>query len=89
MFYFQLLNIPVQFRSKLSSISLLAVCRSKHIQKFGAKNILQDFIETVNVLGTSGLNLQINGSKFNVKEALLHAICDTPAAALLGGFKES
>ena len=57
MFYFQLLNIPVQFRSKLSSISLLAVCRSKNLQKFGVKNILQDFIETINVLGTSGLNL--------------------------------
>ena len=89
MFYFQLLNIPVQFRSKLSSISLLAVCRSKNLQKFGVKNILQDFIETINVLGTSGLNLQINGSEFNVKGALLYAICDTPAAALLGGFKES
>ena len=89
MFYFQLLNLPVQFRSKLSSISLLAVCTSKHIQKFGVKNILQDFIETVNVLGTSGLNLQINGNEFNVKGALLYAICDTPAAALLGGFKES
>ena len=57
MFYFQLLNIPIQFRSKLSSISLLAVGRSKHIQKFGVKNILQDFIETVNILATSGLNL--------------------------------
>ena len=53
------------------------------------KNILQDFIETINVLGTSGLNLQINGSEFNVKGALLYAICDTSAAALLGGFKES
>ena len=61
MVYFQLLNIPVQFRSKLSSISLLAVCRSKNLQKFGVKNILQDLIETINVLGTSGLNLQING----------------------------
>ena len=40
MFYFKLLNIPVQFRSKLSSVSLLAVCRSKNIQKFGVKNIL-------------------------------------------------
>ena len=89
MFYFQLLNIPVQFRSKLSSVSLLAVCRSKNLQKFAVKNILQDFIETINVLGTSGLNLQINGSKFNVKGALLCAIYDKPAAALLGGFKES
>ena len=74
-FYFQLLNIPVQFRSKLSSISVLAVCRSKNLQKFGVKNILQDFIETINVLGTSGLSLQINGSKFNVKGALLYVIC--------------
>ena len=41
MFYFQLLNIPVQFRSKLSSVSLLAVCRSKNLQKFGVKNILR------------------------------------------------
>ena len=89
MFYFQLLNIPIQFRSKLSSISLLAVCRSKHVQKSGVQSILQDFIETVNVLATSGLNLQINAAEFNVKGALLYAICDTPAAALLGIFKGS
>ena len=42
-----------------------------------------------NILATSGLNLQINGSKFNVKGMVLYGICDTPAAALLGGFKES
>ena len=59
------------------------------MQKFGIKNILQDFIDTVNTLSSTGLNLEINGTEFNVKGALLYGICDTPAATLLGGFKES
>ena len=40
---FTLANIPPQFRSKLSSIYLLAIARSNDLKEYGVDTILKDF----------------------------------------------
>jgi len=47
MFYYTLGNIPPQFRSKLTSVQLLAIAKTKDVRKFGVKHLLSDFLHTV------------------------------------------
>lgn len=89
MFYFQILNIPVEFRSKLKTIFLLATARAKYVQKFGLKRLLRDFIYTVNQLTTNGINFNIHGTDVVIHGCLLYCVADHPAASLIGGFKQS
>lgn len=89
LFYFQILNIPVQFRSKLTCVFLYGMCNSKDLSKFGLNNFLRNFTQTVNQLATDGLEVTVNGVQRVIKGTLLYAIADNPAAALLGGFKAS
>ncbi len=88
MFYYSLANIPPQFRSKLSSIQLVAIAKSRDIRKFGVKTLLQDFLNTLNDMQQKGIEIEINGSKQTVYGALVMVPCDTLAAQWLGGFKE-
>jgi hypothetical protein len=89
MFYLSLGNIKACYRSKLNSIFLLAVARSKDIKGGGLELLLSDFVKNVNALSTTGLPMEIGGREINVKGDLISVLCDTPAAALIGGFKES
>lgn len=87
-FYVMLLNIPPEDRSRLSSIFLLAIAKSNDLKRHGFKRLLADFISTVNKLSSTGLDFDINGERRNMKGGLIAVIADTPAANLLGGFKE-
>ncbi len=88
MFYYSLANIPPQFRSKLSSIQLIAIAKSRDIRKFGVKTLLRDFLNTLNDMQQKGIEIEINGSKQTVYGALVMVPCDTLAAQWLEGFKE-
>ena len=88
MFYVTLVNIPPQYRSKLRSIFPIAIARSIDLKKFGLELLLSDFIRTVKQL-QQGLPLTINGCDVTIHSDLIAALCDTPAAAAIGGFKES
>lgn len=89
MFYYQILNIPVQFRSKLTSVFLYGICPTKSLANSGLDKMLRDFTATVNQLSTEGITMIVNGVEQKIYGTLLYAICDTPAAAALGGYKES
>ena len=89
MFYFTLLNIPPQYRSQLHNIFLLAVAKTKDLKQFGLEQLLHDFISSVKLLRDEGIFMIIDGERKCVKGDLIFAVCDTPAAAFLGGFKES
>ena len=89
MFYFQVLKIPVQFRLKLQTIFLCCICRSKHLTKFGFKNFIKNFTDTVEELQPQGIQMSIQGSPFLVKGTLVYAVCDVPTSGVLGGSKES
>ena len=88
MFYVTLGNIPPQYRSKLRAIYPFAIARTGDLKKHGLDNLLNDFVSTVVDL-QKGLSLKINNLDVVIKGDLIAAICDTPAAALIGGFKES
>ena len=44
MIYYTIAEIPQEFRSKLSSIFLLACVKTNHVKKYGVRQILKDFI---------------------------------------------
>ena len=88
-FYFSILNVPVQYRSKLGSIFLLGICKSSYVSKFGMGILLKNFTNTINELYTSGVEMQINNVKHLVHGDLIYAICDYIAANAIGGFKQA
>lgn len=89
MFYFTLLNIPPQFRSQLQNIFLLAISRTCDLRQNGLGQLLGNFLQTVQKLRHEGIEMFVGEEKRLVRGDLIFAVCDTPAAALLGGFKES
>ena len=89
MFYFTLLNIPPQYRSQSQNIFLLAVAKTKDLKQFGLEQLLYDFISSVKLLRDEGVFMVINGERKCVRGDLIFGVCYTPAAAFLGGFKES
>ena len=88
MFYFTLLNIPVESRSKLTSIFTIAIARSMDVKDFGFEPILADFKEGMVKLKTDGVMMEIHGVRRLIFGNLIGAVCDHPAAGQLGGFKE-
>ena len=89
MFYFTLLNIPPQYRSQLNNIFLLALGRMRDIKQFGLDQILHDFISSVKLLRDESVYMVVGGERKKIRGDLIFAVCDTPAAAFLSGFKES
>jgi hypothetical protein len=88
-FYISLGNIPPRFRSKLRSIFLLGVARSMDLKNGGLDLLLADFIRTMTLLRTSGIQMTLPDGTHSVKGDLIAVLCDTPAAAFMGGFKET
>lgn len=84
---YELANIPPQFRSSLHTKQLIAVCKSKFVRKSGTKNLLLDFVQSMNAL-KAGCIFKINGEKVLFKAILVATPADTPAANQLWGFKE-
>jgi len=86
-FYWQLLNIPPEYQSKLSSMQLLACAKSADVKKFGLQQLLSDFNTGLKKLH-DGVQLKINGSSRLHHGLLVCVLGDTLAAQALGGFKE-
>lgn len=88
-FYYQLANLPPEYRSKVKSIQLFAICRKEYIKVYGLNAALVPFVHELKILGSD------NGHPFAVGEgflylrgALLAGLADTPASQAIGGFKE-
>lgn len=90
MFYWTIANIDPEYRSSQNCTQLYAIVKTKYLKKQGAlAKILQSFKSDIKKLETDGLDVEINGAVQNFKGSLLFSAGDTPASALLGGFKES
>ncbi len=87
-FYYTLGNIPPQYRSRLHTIQLIGLGKTRYIKEFGGAALLKDFVDGIEELRTTGIELKINGQKRTFRGDLIIVPCDTPAAAWLGGFKE-
>ncbi|KAE8738371.1 hypothetical protein FOCC_FOCC016149 [Frankliniella occidentalis] len=88
-FYWSLANIYPELRSTFQAINLLAIGQYKHIRKYGIDKILDRFVSDINKLMTEGVSVLVDGHFKVYKGSLLFVTADTPAAALVGGFKRS
>ena len=91
MFYFTLGNISPKYRSILSAIQLIAVAKTRDLKSnAGALHkLLGDFIQTVNRMANTGIELDLFGSKQTIYGTVVCVLCDSLASSWLGGFKES
>jgi len=89
MFYMTLLNIPPVYRSQLQNIFAVAIAPVQNVKKHGFLLVLADFLHTLKRLRTCGIYITRGEKRILVRGDLVAALCDTPAAAALGGFKES
>lgn len=63
---YELASIPAQFRPAVHTKQLIAICKSKFSKKNGMKNLLFDFIESMNKL-KDGCMFQISGKMLSFK----------------------
>ena len=89
MFYVSILNIPPLYRSQLQNIFSIAIAPVHLLKKYGFVTVLEDFLHTVRRLSREGIAISRGNQKFNLRGDLIAALGDNPAAAALGGFKES
>lgn len=87
--FFVLGNIHPKYRSRLQVINLVSIATSPMIQKHGIDEILRPFVDELNVLSSSGIDVLVNGVNHNFKGALLAFLGDTLALHEVGGFKMS
>lgn len=73
MFYFSLVNIPPQFRSKLATIQLVAIARSRDLKKHGVDKLLENFVSTLNELQSKGIKFKVGTSERLMYGALVMA----------------
>ena len=57
MIYYTIAEIPQEYRSKLSSIFLLACVKTNHVKKYGLRKILEDFIKGMKELETPRISI--------------------------------
>ena len=87
-FYWTLLNLPIQYRSKLAAIQLLCIGKTMDLKTYkGHDKLLKDFVQAFQQLA-NGVTLNVGGKETVVFGKLLCTFADTPAAQSLGGFKE-
>ncbi|XP_066588077.1 uncharacterized protein [Prorops nasuta] len=90
MFYWTLANIKPEVRSSLNIIQLYAIVKTDYLKKAnGLEKILESFISDIIQLQTAGIDINVGGKIKNFKGSLLFCAGDTPASAMLGGFKQS
>lgn len=91
MFYWTLANLNPKVRSTLNTVQLYAIVKTAYLKKPNAlEKILEPFIKDINTLQSIGIDIDVGGGKIrNFKGSLFFCAGDTPASAMLGGFKES
>ena len=82
-------NIHYKYRSKLKLLQLAIVASIPVIEKHGLHTILKPLIHDLNILATTGIDVNIDGVLKSYKGALLAMLADNLASNDLGGFKKS
>ncbi|XP_018360136.1 PREDICTED: uncharacterized protein LOC108759276 [Trachymyrmex cornetzi] len=89
-FYWTLGNIYPEFRSSKNAIQLYAILKTEYLKKPGIlKKVLESFMKDIVILENEGVTINLGTETKIFKGSLLFCAGDTPASALLGGFKES
>ena len=87
--FFTISNIKPSSRSKLKMINLAIAATVPVIEKYGLDVVLQPFVRDLNILATTGLEVNICGGVRKFKGALIAFLADNLASNDLGGFKKS
>ena len=82
-------NIHYKYRSKLKFLQLAIVASIPVIEKHGLHTVLQPLLHDLNILATTGIDVNIDGVLKSYKGALLAMLADNLASNDLGGFKKS
>lgn len=90
MSYWTIANIYPEYRSNKNCTQLHCIVETDYFKKKGAlRKIMEPFMPDIKILETAGLNIVVNYQTENFKGSVLFSAGDTPASALLGGYKES
>ncbi|KAK0131464.1 hypothetical protein N1851_033866 [Merluccius polli] len=84
--YWVIVNLPLQYRSSLSSIYLATLCHRKNIITFGYERILEPLIKDIALLENHGLFVQRLGA--SVTGTIAYVSADNLGAHSLAGFRE-
>lgn len=84
--YFQLGNIPHQYRSKLSTIQLVSLTKSTVIKEFGMNVVFSQLLQDLKVLETDGISIVFDSNVFHYKGSVTTLIADNLAAHEVGGY---
>ena len=87
--FFTLGNIRPMYRSSLKAIFLLAVARSKDIDRYGIDLFLRPFVDDLKHLYADGITVTLGSTESTYYGALIAFLADTQAAHKVGGFKGS
>ncbi|XP_065887419.1 uncharacterized protein [Dysidea avara] len=87
-FYFALGNISPKYRSRISSIQLVALVKSHYISCYGMDTVLKPIVEDIKKL-ERGVDIVIHGVQKTVRGALAVISADNLGSLALGGFKEA
>lgn len=84
--YVQIKNMPVEYRSKLDQIFLVALCGSANFksQEYNYNHIAELIVDDIHKLETEGLKI----GEETIKAALVNIACDNLGANSVAGFVE-
>lgn len=85
--YWVIANLPLQYRSSLSSIYLATLCYSSDIKMFGYDQVLEPLLKDIDVLEHQGVFVQRLGK--SVTGTVLYVSSDNLGAHSFAGFQES
>ncbi|KAK3922201.1 Adducin-related protein 1 [Frankliniella fusca] len=85
----QLANVHPELGSTDRTINLLATIKTRWLSHERVKVLLEDIIDAMKKLTSSGVTLNIKGCKRHFYGLLLAVLGDYPAQGFIGGFKES
>jgi hypothetical protein len=85
--YFTLANLDPGQRSKLEAIHLVSLFHYSLLNAHSFDEVLRPLVRDVKDLQENGHMFEICGTKKNIKGTILCVVGDTPALALVGGFK--
>uniref|UniRef100_A0A1X7TKY7 Uncharacterized protein n=1 Tax=Amphimedon queenslandica TaxID=400682 RepID=A0A1X7TKY7_AMPQE len=87
--FFTIGNLHPKYRSSFKSIFLSTAVNYSIVERHGMNEVLKPFVEELNKLALSGIEVLRNGTKKMYKGALVGFLADNLASHTVGGFKQS
>ena len=85
--YWVLSDLPLKYRSSLTSINLAVLCKSVDVKKYGFSQVLEPLIKDLDTLETNGVFISKLGK--HIKGTVQCVAADNLGAHSLAGFVES